>query len=182
LIEFAARNLAICDNSTTTHINLVDSHRRPDPSLGRFQPGSGAVCLRVHNIGEGAKLKVAPHGVGFVKQSPAHALDDDEGHQIAEGRSQPAAATRASGAGIWIFGNLKISPPSSRVLPVNMRRITSPLRGMVTGCGPGSHFGLKLDEFSEFFGPYPQAYPRRNRLKFSLQAQPSLDFHSPRHR
>jgi hypothetical protein len=31
----------------------------------------------------------------------------------------------------------------------------------LTERGPGSHFYLKLNEFSEFFDSYPQAYPRR---------------------
>ena len=34
----------------------------------------------------------------------------------------------------------------------------------------GTHFYLKLKEFSEFFDSYPQAYPRRGTGKSSLQA------------
>jgi hypothetical protein len=38
----------------------------------------------------------------------------------------------------------------------------------------GSHFHLKLNDFSEFLEPYPQPYPRRRIAKSPLQAQPQL--------
>ena len=63
-----------------------------------------------------------------------------------------------------------------------MRRITSPLRGMVTGCGPGSHFYLKLNEFFEFLISTHKRSPNGDRLESALRAQPPLDFRSPRHR
>jgi hypothetical protein len=55
-----------------------------DPSEPLEAYRGETMCLRVRSIGEGATLRVSAHGVGFVKRSPADALDEDEPRETSD--------------------------------------------------------------------------------------------------